>query len=191
MNRRLILATVCVLAVGTQAFAQQPPPQTPRAVTPAADRPAPPPPPPAPAPVAQPAGQAVNVKVDVTITDQRGAEATVKRNVSVIAADGYLGRVRAISSLIGQGEVPLNVDATPTLLKDGKIRLQFTLSYDWSAPYEPSAPGNPLIGKVSRTNLQNSVSLVLENGKPMIAAQSADPVGDRTVSVEVKATILK
>jgi hypothetical protein len=33
--------------------------------------------------------------------------------------------------------------------------------------------------------------LVLENGKPLVAAQSADPVGDRQVTVEVKATILK
>jgi hypothetical protein len=31
----------------------------------------------------------------------------------------------------------------------------------------------------------------LENGKSMVAAQSADPIGDRQVTVEVKATILK
>ena len=33
--------------------------------------------------------------------------------------------------------------------------------------------------------------MILESGKAMIAAQSADPVGDRQVTVEVKATILK
>ena len=39
--------------------------------------------------------------------------------------------------------------------------------------------------------LHESVPVILENGKPMIAAQSADPIGDRQVTVEVKATILK
>ena len=33
--------------------------------------------------------------------------------------------------------------------------------------------------------------LILENGKTMVVAQSADPVGDRQVTVEVKATILR
>jgi hypothetical protein len=32
---------------------------------------------------------------------------------------------------------------------------------------------------------------VLESGKPIVAAQSADPVGDRQVTIEVKATILR
>jgi hypothetical protein len=46
-------------------------------------------------------------------------------------------------------------------------------------------------GTVVKTNLRDSVTLILENDKPMIAAQSADPIGDRQVTVEVKATILR
>jgi hypothetical protein len=33
--------------------------------------------------------------------------------------------------------------------------------------------------------------VILQNGKPLIISQSADPVSDRKVVVEVKATILK
>src|SRR5580704_10052293 len=114
MNRRLALAATCAFAItATVAFAQQPPqaPQAPPA--PQTPRPAaavPPPPPPAPAPVAQPAGQAVNVKVDFTITDQRGSELPTKRAVSVIASDRNLGRVRSSATVFGQQfAVPLDV----------------------------------------------------------------------------------
>jgi hypothetical protein len=202
MNRRLILAAACAFAIGGQAaFAQAlatPPPQAGRATTipnaAVVTTPQPPPPPPAPAtPAAQ--GQRVNVKVEFTITDQRGAEPPVKRAVSVITADGNLGRVRSIATAIINGmggnssEVPLNVDANPTLLNDGKIKLQFTLSYDLPVPSETTPGSNPY--RVTKTAIQDSVTLMLENGKSMIAAQSADPIGDRTVTVEVKATILR
>jgi hypothetical protein len=33
--------------------------------------------------------------------------------------------------------------------------------------------------------------VILDDGKPMIVAQSADPVSDRQVTVEVRAAILK
>jgi hypothetical protein len=40
-------------------------------------------------------------------------------------------------------------------------------------------------------NINESLSVILEDGKPMLISQSADPIGDRKVKVEVKATILK
>ena len=40
-------------------------------------------------------------------------------------------------------------------------------------------------------NINESLSVILEDGKPMLISQSADPVTDRKVKVEVKATILK
>ena len=46
-------------------------------------------------------------------------------------------------------------------------------------------------GTVTSTSLHDSVWLILENGKSLVAAQSADPVGDRQVTVEVKATVLR
>ena len=33
--------------------------------------------------------------------------------------------------------------------------------------------------------------MILESGKPLVVAQPADPVGDRQVTIEVRATILR
>ena len=33
-----------------------------------------------------------------------------------------------------------------------------------------------------KTAMHDSLSLILENGKPIVAAQSADPIGDRQVT---------
>ena len=147
-------------------------------------------------------GQPINVKIEFTITDQRSGSAAVKRTVSVIVADGFNGQIRSQSEVIGVGPVPLNIDARPDLLPDGKLRLGFTLQYDWPAPVERGDSQRPPLpaadegralprGTVMKTTMHNSVALVMESGKPTIAAQSADPIGDRQVTVEVKATILK
>jgi hypothetical protein len=134
-------------------------------------------------------GQAVNVKVDLVLTDQRGGGAPIKRTVTVLAADGFTGSIRTQSSVVGAtSPVPLNVDASPTMLADGKIRLAINLQYDWPAPLDNGAMPR---GTVTSTSLHDQLMMILENGKAMIVAQSADPVGDRQVAVEVKATILR
>jgi len=212
--RTLVLTTVLIAASSGSMLAQPPtlptppaapsapappspprqpqPPQTPRART--GDRtpepPMPPPPPPAPpAPAARRAGQPVNVKIEFTITDQRGGSPASKRTVSVVVADAQTGQIRSQSEVAGIGGIPLNVDTTPELIADGKIRLGFSLQYDWAAPVD-AKEGTPR-GTVMKTAMHDSVSLILESGKPMVAAQSADPIGDRQVTVEVKATVLR
>jgi hypothetical protein len=142
-----------------------------------------------PAPASRRAGQAINVKVDVTITDQRGSAVPVKKTVSVVVADSYSGRIRSSADSSGGFNMPLNVDAEPQILADGKIRLMLNLQYDL-----PTLSGNETptrVGEIRRTQLQENLPLILENGKSMVVAQSADPIGDRQVTVEVKATILK
>jgi hypothetical protein len=134
----------------------------------------------------------VNVKIELTITDQRADAAAVTRSVSLVVADGQLGRVRAQSDVyeVGNG-LPLNVDVQPTLLNDTKVRVQFTLQYDSPGLYEVQPGARIPRGTVIKTSVNESVSLVLESGKPIVAAQSADPISDRKVTVEVKATILR
>jgi len=139
-------------------------------------------------------GQPVNIKIDFTITDQRGTAAAIKRTLTLMVADERMGSIRSQSNVFQVGDVPLNVDASPSLLTDGKIRLGFNLQYDWPAPLEgpPNNPSQqPPRGAVIKTALHDSVTLILESGKSMIAAQSADPIGDRQVTVEVKATVLR
>jgi hypothetical protein len=152
--------------------------------TPAARTPAPPAP-------ASPRreGQPVNIKIDFTITDQRGGAPPIKRSLTLLVADERTGYIRTQSQVIQVGNVPLNVDASPTVLSDGKIRLGFNLQYDWPAPLEANAVSTR--GTVVSTSLHDQMSVILESGKPLVAAQSADPIGDRQVTVEVKATVLR
>jgi hypothetical protein len=205
MTARVLILGLCLstLTVGA-ALAQGQPPNTPQPVSgpqPASrpqparagnQRPSPPQQPAAAAPA--PAAprrqfQAINTRVDLSITDQRGGSAPIKRTLTVVVADGMTGSVRSQSEVLAVGSVPLNVDASPELLADGKIRLGLNVQYDWPAPIE-NARDAPR-GTVIKTALHDSLTLILENDRPMIAAQSADPIGDRQVTVEVKATILR
>jgi hypothetical protein len=129
------------------------------------------------------------VKIDLSINDQRAGAAAVKRTLSMVVADQQGGSIRSQSEVLAVGAVPLNVDVFPELVADNKIRLNLTLQYDWPAPVEGGRDATR--GTVVKTALRDSVTLILENGKPMIAAQSADPIGDRQVTVEVKATIMR
>jgi hypothetical protein len=199
MTRTFVLMMGVAALVVAPALAQQPPPApTP---TPAPPRTATPAPPRSATPAAAPAaplppprrtGQPINVRIDLSINDQRAGSAPIKRTLSMVVADGMGGSIRSQSEVMAVGPVPLNVDANPELLADNKIRLTLTLQYDWPAPIEAGRDTNTAPrGTVIKTALRDSVALILENGKAMIAAQSADPIGDRQVTVEVKATILR
>ena len=192
MSARAFLFSIWLATLGTAAvLAQQP------AVAPAAGQQRSTPAPAGPAPVslpreARPEGQPVNIKVDVTITDQRGGTAASKKTVSVVTADGMGGFIRSQANYFNIGEVPLNVDTEPRLLADGKVRVRVNLQYELPAPPN-SAQGDVAreAGSLRKTSIHENLSLILENGKPIVAAQSADPVGDRQVTIEVKATVLR
>ena len=195
----LTLLTMCALSVSVASFAQPQPPATPRQPRSTAA----PTPTPAPTPAAAPAppaprrdAQPVNVKVEVTITDQRGGTQALKKTVTVVTGDGMSGFIRSSANYSGIGLVPLNVDVEPFLLtgpSEGKIRLRINLQY--TLPAGSSAPPASTevsgAGMLRTTDIHESLSLILESGKTIIAAQSADPVGDRQVTIEVKATTVR
>jgi hypothetical protein len=151
---------------------------------------------PAPAPPRR-QGQPVNVKVDVTISDQHSGSAPVKKTVSVVTADNMGGFIRSTANYNNIGDVPLNVDVSPELLADGKIRVGVSLQYDLpggAAKQSTDGPGlesRDLAGPLRRTQIRENLNVILENGKAITVAQSADPVGDRQVTIEIKATILR
>ena len=87
----------------------------------------------------------------------------------------------------GPGNAPFNVDAMPIILTDGKVHMRLTLQYDVVPPLSPTPDAVRLLG----TSIRDSMALILESGKPLVVVQSTDPVSDRKVSVEVKATILR
>lgn len=178
-------------------------PAAPAAPSPAAADAAPPPPPAAPAPPNTPSprreNQSTNVRVDVTVTDQRPGAAVLTKTVSVMTGDGLNGSVRSQTSYqaagAGPASAPFNVDTLPVILADGKINLRLIVQYDVVPPPVPGTscqPGAPCdTVRLMGTSIRDSVSLILETGKPLVAVQSSDPVSDRKVSVEVKATILR
>jgi len=126
----------------------------------------------------------------VTITDQgRPGVQPVKKTVSVVTGDGLNGRIRSSAVYLAIGNVPLNVDAEPEIIADGKIRLRVNLQY--SLPADAGGQGQASAGALRSTDIQELLSVIVESGKPIVAAQSADPVGDRQVIIELKATVLK
>jgi hypothetical protein len=141
--------------------------------------------------------QLVNVKIELTITDQVGTKPPEKKNISMIVADGERGGIRTNAEVqrrietITAGQtnvsstfqtVPLSVDAWPEI--DGtKIRLRLSLEYDLIAE-----AGTSLSGK---TSIRETLAVIADNGVPLTVSLSADPMTDRKVALDVKATILK
>jgi hypothetical protein len=169
----------------------QPPPGTPTTLQTPAKPPAPP----------RREGQSFNVKVDVTISEQTGSGTPFKKTVTVVAGEGTTASVRSQATFGGQTPSPLNVDIVPTVTPEGKIRLTVNVQYDAPAPplvadaSAGRAGDTPTIrsalGNLTRTELRQGITVMLDSGKPLVISQSADPVGDRKVTVEVMATILK
>ena len=148
---------------------------------PGVEAPQEPPAPSAPVPVRKSRGRDVNVQIELTISDQAGSSAPEKKVVSLLAADQTMGRVRANAHArqkdIGMVGTVLNVDAYPTVLEGDRILLQVTLEY---APLREQSQQPP-------TTLNESINVILQNGKPLVISQAADPVSDRKMTVEVKA----
>jgi hypothetical protein len=193
-----MILCLSALTAGT-AFAQgQPvtaaPPARAGGQRPASPQPVTAPAPGTPVPLVAPAprreGQPVNIKVEVTITDQRGGREALKKTVTVVTADELAGFIRSSANYTGIGPVPLNVDIQPRLLADNKIRLVLNLQYNLPAA-SVGAVDVASAGTLRTTEIHENLALIVESGKPIVAAQSADPVGDRQVTVEVKATILR
>jgi hypothetical protein len=137
-------------------------------------------------------GQPINVKVELTITEEGGDAPAIKKTVSAVVGDGYMGYVReqGMSDNITQTPgpfdrmiAPLNLDALPTILPGGKIRVQCTIQY---AANQRTANQRRI-----NTDIKQNLTLILESGKPLVVSQATDPLSDRQVTVEVKATVLK
>lgn len=130
-----------------------------------------------------------NVKIDVTISDQTGGGPVEKKVVSVIAAEESWGKIRTQASARmsdgGFQHVALNVDARPFLTSTSAIQLELTVAYN---PLGAMAKDT---SQMRPTELNQSMTVVLQSGKAMVVSQAADPIMDRKIVVEVVASILK
>lgn len=146
------------------------------------------------------AAQPVNIKIEVSITDQTGSGTPARKVVTMIAGDQQSTSIRSSASvpvrMVGPGtttptvnyrNVTINVDARPSILsKDpNKVLVGFSMQYF------PKSAGGAEEMEPGMAQLNESLSLILESGKPMVVSQAADPTSDRKITVEVTATILR
>jgi hypothetical protein len=132
-----------------------------------------------------------NVQIELSISDQIGTQTPERKIVNMVVSSGNWGKIRSTGNIRPPGEAPLvvqlDIDARPLVSVDGPIQLELTLNY---APPGAQAPERDN-SKPRPTSINQSLTVVLQSGKPLIISQAADPVSERKVLVEVKATVLK
>jgi hypothetical protein len=128
-------------------------------------------------------GQPVNIKVDLTITDQTGSGEPLRKVVTMLVADREIGSIRSSGSVRNSRRVQINVDVRPQILQSGAVRVMLGLEYN------PGTLGNDAPTEWSSLNEQ--IGVVLQPGKPLLVSQAADPASDRKITVELTATLLK
>ena len=117
----------------------------------------------------------VNVRYEIRIREEGGPQPITK----TVSMTGTLHEVSLVRANQGQPN-PLNVDANPTNIRDGRVLSKLGIEYT------PQTPA-----QMSKLSVRQNISVWLESGKPMVISQSADPLSDRRLTVEVTATILK
>ncbi len=141
----------------------------------------------------------LNIKIEVSITDQIGSGPTAKKVVSMIAGDRQNTSIRSSASVpvkvqnavsvstFSYRNVTINVDARPAILykEPSKVLVTFGLEYF------PRPAGGAEEMEPGMASINERLGLILESGKTVIVSQAADPTSDRKITVEVTATILK
>jgi hypothetical protein len=127
-----------------------------------------------------PMPSATNIRLDLTITDTYTG-APVKKTVSMLVLTGNNGMIRTSGS---DGWSVLNVDAVAAAYTGGQVSLRMTFEYT-------PAQAKQDVQRERAPRLNESITVVLQDGKPLMVSQSADPATDRKVTAELTATILK
>lgn len=122
-----------------------------------------------------------NLKLEVTLTDTLSGS-PVKKTVTMVMLNGYAGMIRTANPEKG---AVLNVDAVATGYQTGQVSLRLTFEY--RPQYSTDSNGRPTVPPT----LNESINVVLMDGVAMLLSESADPVTDRKVTLDAKATILK
>lgn len=191
MSRLSTLAVLCTVMIAAPSTArlsalsrQSPTPGPTASAAPSPQGRATPPPPAAPTPEPATPSRSSNVRVELTISETQ-AGATTTKNVVLITSNASKGSIRSDMSSPTEGNVTLNVDAQPAIERDGRIALTLTFVYTPQRSVDAGAGG------AHSTDIMEHMDVFLADGKPLLVSQSADPRGDRKVTVEVTATILK
>jgi hypothetical protein len=123
------------------------------------------------------AGQAVNVKIELTITEQREGVAPTPKTITLMVADRERGQIRSG----GGGDQLLNVDVRPEIVRDGRVRVNLT--FDYRAPRTESDRTPPM--------LTQSLASIVDDGRPLQVSQWTEAGSTRSIKVELRTTIQK
>jgi hypothetical protein len=137
-------------------------------------------------------GQLANIRIDVRIVDERGGQPAMTKTVSLTVADRRNGFIRSnaearFGATAGNLQsIPLHVDANPEI-EGSHIRLALGIEYN----FVDTTPAGGEAKQYPKLEIKQRLNLVLDDGKMMRVAQSADPLSDRRVSLELTATVLR
>jgi len=124
----------------------------------------------------------VNIRLELAITDTFSG-IPVKKSVSLLVLNGNSGMIRTTNYEADQAT--LNVDAMANAYQNGLISVRLTFDYSPAAAKDSQ-------GRATRSpRLNESITVVLQDGKTLMVSQSADPGSDRKVTAELTGTILK
>lgn len=140
-------------------------------------------------------GLPVNIRIELTITDQVGTGSAAKKVVTMIVGDRQRNSIRSSANIpvktamgpTNYRSVIINVDARPSIYPKEPTRLLLELGLE----YQPRSAGGAEDLEPGMASLNERISLVLDSGKPVVVSQAADPASDRKITVELTATILK
>jgi hypothetical protein len=120
-------------------------------------------------------GRLVNIQIDITLTSEGGAQPVARKTVTLTLADRQEGMVRSMDRGAGpQGS--LNVDARPVVQENGQVLTRIGLEFS---------------GGDDVPFVQVRAQPLLESGKALRISRAVSPKSDRSVTVEVTATVLK
>jgi hypothetical protein len=122
-----------------------------------------------------------NVQLELTITDTISGS-PVTKTVSMVILNGSSGMIRTATP--GQDHM-LNVDAVANAYQNGMIGVRLSFEFQPASETTEGKPGP------RRPRLNESLTVVVVDGKPLVVSQSADAASDRTVTASIKATVLK
>ena len=190
MLKRVVIL-ICAAMVSASAYAQEAKPAAPAKSAASTNV--------KPAAAAKPpeAALPVNIKIELSITDQSGNNPPAKKTVSMIVGDHQRNSIRSSANVpvkvlgnptnLNYRSVTINVDSHPSIVQKepNKLLLEFSLQYN------PKSGGGQEDLEPGMASLNESMSLILESGKPTVVSQAADPSSDRKITVEVTATILR
>jgi len=195
MLKRVVML-ICAAAVSAGAYAQEAKPAAP-VKKPAATERAPGEEKPVAVTKAPEPALPVNIKIELSITDQSGTNPPAKKVVSMTVGDRQRNSIRSSANVpvkvlgnptaMNYRNVTINVDSHPSIMQKEptKLLLEFSLQY------QPKSGGGQEDLEPGMASLNESMSLILESGKPTVVSQAADPSSDRKITVEVTATILR